>query len=343
MPPKRVTMQNIADACGLSRNTVSKVFNGRGSVPQSTRELVLQKARVLGYGSPLQEEFEPPENAGHIALLTRFLPDQFHFGSLFMSSFTDQLSRAGYTMKVFVISPEEFEGQQLPPHFIPEQTAGIVGLELFDQKYVDMLCRLGIPMVLTDSPTEAGTSLMECDYVTMENTAGIIALVDRLAAAGARRIGFVGDVAHCGSFKERWIGFQLGMQRNGLKLDQRFCICEPDASPYDDSAWLFSRFDQMPSLPDAFVCANDYLAIHLMLSLKKKGLSIPKDIMITGFDGTSQSAFTDPPLTTVQIYSTETGHMAANILLNRIRNNSFPFTWTRVKTTPVWRESIRLV
>ena len=46
---KRVTMQDIADACGLSRNTVSKIFNGRGSVPDSTRDFVLAKAQELGY------------------------------------------------------------------------------------------------------------------------------------------------------------------------------------------------------------------------------------------------------------------------------------------------------
>ena len=56
----------------------------------------------------------------------------------------------------------------------------------------------------------------------------------------------------------------------------------------------------MPTLPDAFVCANDYLAMHLMGTLKK-GLSIPKDIMVTGFDSTSQSALVEPSLTTVAI------------------------------------------
>ena len=52
MPNKRVTMQDIADACGLSRNTVSKVFNGRGAVPAGTRDLILRKAAELGYGTP---------------------------------------------------------------------------------------------------------------------------------------------------------------------------------------------------------------------------------------------------------------------------------------------------
>ena len=60
MPNKRVTMQDIADACGLSRNTVSKVFNGRGAVPQATKDMVILKAQELGYGLPSVEQKAAP-------------------------------------------------------------------------------------------------------------------------------------------------------------------------------------------------------------------------------------------------------------------------------------------
>ena len=239
-------MQDIADACGLSRNTVSKVYNGRGSVPQNTRNLVLQKAKELGYGTPAEKAAAVPQAAGNIALLTRFLPNQLHFGTLFLSSFTDMISRAGYTLKIYEVSQEELEKKQLPPHFVPAHIAGIVGIELFDQDYVSMLCHLGIPMVLTDSSADTVTSLIECDYVTMENIAAVMAVVARLSKAGARQIGFVGDYDHCGSFRERWYGYQQGLMVNGLRYDQRFCICEPDSSSYADSAWLTSRLDRMP-------------------------------------------------------------------------------------------------
>ncbi len=341
MPSRRITMQDIADACGLSRNTVSKVFNGRGSVPQATRTLVLQKAKELGYGSPLEETSQAPQAVGNIALLSRYLPSQLYFGTLFLSSFTDQISRAGYTLKIYEISPEELKQRQLPPHFMPEQIAGIVGIELFDQGYVDMLSRLGIPLVLTDNPPDAITSLMNTDCVTMENIAAVIAVVNRLAAAGAGWIGFVGDYNHCSSFRERWYGYRQALELNGLPFDERCCICEPDSPSYSDSVWLLSRVDRMPSLPDAFVCANDYLAIPLMLALKKRGVVIPRDLMIAGFDGMPQSAYTDPPLTTVNIHGAEIGRLAAELLLNRIRIPSFEYSWTRVKSTPIWRESTR--
>ena len=343
MPSRRITMQDIADACGLSRNTVSKVFNNRGTVPQDTRNLVLQKAKELGYGFSPDETPVSPRPVGHIALLTRYLPSQLHYGTLFLSSFTDLISREGYTLKIYEISPEELEAKQFPPHFIPSQIAGIVGIELFDQDYIYMVSHLNIPMVLTDTPADAISTLMDCDRVTMENIAGIMSLIRRLVKAGARRIGFVGDYNHCGSFRERWYGYRQGLMENGLRFDSQCCICEPDNFPYDDSAWLTSRLDQMSSLPDAFICANDYLAIPLMLTLKKRGLSIPENIMVTGFDGMPQSAYTDPPLTTVRIHGTEIGRLAAELLLNRIHTPSFPYSWTRVRSTPIWRESTRSV
>ena len=342
MANRRVTMQDIADACGFSRNTVSKVFNGRGAVPPATRELILRKAEELCYGLPVREEAGASPAAGRsIALFTSNMPMDYHFGTFFVTTFTDQISRSGYTLKMFEISARELKARQLPPHFVPEQTAGIVAIELFDAEYLNRICALGLPTIVIDSPAHSNISLIPCDFVTMENVASIITLIRRLHALGARRIGFVGDKEHCGSFFERWMGYDIGLKQTGIPFDQSFCILDPDSSPYNDPAWLISRIDRMPALPDAFICANDYLAIHLMNALKKKGLSVPRDIMVTGFDGTSQSALVDPPLTTVQIPSVEIGRIAADILLNRIRNPELPFSWTHIRTNPVWRSSTR--
>ena len=342
MTNKRVTMQDIANACGLSRNTVSKVFNGRGAVPSATRALILQKASELGYGLPAEEKpVSPRQSAGSIALLTSNMPVDYHFGTFFVTSFTDQICRAGFTLRMFEISAEELKNRQLPPHFIPEQMEGIVAIELFDADYLNMICALSLPTIMIDSPTHAIIRQYPCDFVSMENVASIITVTKQLISLGARRIGFVGDKWHCGSFYERWFGLRIGMEQAGLPLDEQYCILAPDASPYSDSDWLIRQMDRMPSLPDAFVCANDYLAIHLMSAIKKKGLSIPDDIMVTGFDGTSQSALVDPALTTVQIPSVEVGRIAADILLARIRNPELPYSWTHIRTNPVWRKSTR--
>ena len=342
MANKRVTMQDIADACGLSRNTVSKVFNRRGAVPPATRAMILQKAGELGYGLPAVEKPVVSQQAGgSIALLTNNMPMDYHFGTYFVTTFTDQICRAGYTLKMFEISVDELQKQQLPPHFIPEQIAGIVAIELFDADYLAMICNLGLPTVMIDSPVHSLIHLYPCDFVSMENVASVSAVMKQLIALGARRIGFVGDKEHCGSFYERWFGYRLGLEQARLKLDERLCILAPDASPYNDPDWLIAQMNRMPELPDAFVCANDYLAIHLMNAIKKKGMSVPDDIMVTGFDGTSQAAVVEPALTTVNIPSIEIGRMAADILLARIRNPALPYSWTHIRTNPIWRGSTR--
>ena len=339
MTKKRVTMQDIADACGLSRNTVSKVFNGRGAVPQATRELITRTAEEMGYGAPLESVSASRQPQGCIAMLTCNLPRDAHFGTFLLSTFTDQISRAGYALKIFEISAEETRLKKLPPFFDREQVTGILCIEIFDTDYLAMVCGLGIPIIVIDGPRHAVSTLMSCDFVSMDNIAAEITVVTRLVEMGARRIGFVGDREHCCSFYERWFGYSIGLRDAGLPLDEKLCILAPDSAAYADADWLIRQITQMPGLPDAFVCANDFLGIHMMSAPKKMGLSIPKDIMVTGFDGTSQSALVDPPLTTVAIPGNDIGRIAANLLLYRLGNPELPFVWTRVKTTPEWRES----
>ena len=333
-------MQDIADACGLSRNTVSKVFNGRGAVPASTKAMILKKAEDLGYRLPVvQDTSADHPNGKTIALLTANMPVDYHFGTFLVTTFTDQICRAGYTLRMFEISKEELSNKTLPPHFIPENTAGIVGIELFDQAYLDLICGLGLPTIMIDSPTESATKLMNCDFITMENVSGIIEIVKHLYKKGAKTVGFFGDKDHCGSFRDRWTGLCMALESLKLPAPQEYSILAPDSFAYGDTGWVEAQLGTLKALPDAFVCANDYLAIHLMNALRKKGLSVPGDIMVAGFDGITQSALTDPPLTTVRIPGVEIGRMAADILLNRIKAPDIPFTKTLVATTPVWRGS----
>lgn len=339
MTNRRVTMQDIADACGLSRNTVSKVFNGRGNVPAATRTAILNKARELGYGAPAAETNAPSPSAKCIALFTSRIPVEYHFATLFFTSFTDQVSRAGYNLRMYEISPEEFRQKKLPNYFNIEETAGLVGIELFNSDYIDMMCGLGLPCVLIDGPDDMLLKLMKCDLVCMENLAGITAVTRQLIVTGARHIGFVGDPHHCGSFHERWMGYHRALDTAGLSVNEELCILEPDSASYGDTDWLSAQLERMPFIPEAFVCCNDYIALHLVTALKNRGLTIPGDVMVTGFDDIAQSAMMDPALTTVHIPGSDIGRIAASVLLRRIENPDLPYSRTNVITTPVWRRS----
>ena len=334
MARKRITMQDIAEGCGLSRNTVSKVFNGRGSVPEETRRLVLDKARELGYS----QRAEDP-GKGSIALLTQHKLLSHNFGAFFITSFTDQISRLGYTLKMYEISPGEIREKRLPPHLDLEETAGILVIELFARDYLELVCSLGKPTVFVDGFARAGRTLMRCDVVSMENLSSEMALVDRMLQNGARSIGFVGDIEHCNSFYERWLGCCTALYLAGQPMRRELCILDEDGEYYGDADWLLSRIRALPELPDGFACANDYLAIHLMAALKKLGLTVPGDVMLAGFDGSLEASVVEPSLSTARIPSAEIGRLAAAVLAERIRNPEQPFRWTYVKTTPIWGRS----
>lgn len=343
---KRVTMQDIADACGLSRNTVSKIFNGRGAVPDSTRELVLTKAQELGY---FQVPIETPETAPaaptavyrNIALLTHSRPSMHNFGTQFITNFTDQICRSGYNLKIFEINDEAYAKMTLPAHFAINEISGIIIIELFDRDYTQMLCGLGVPVMLIDSYADAARDLMQCDRVYMENYASTIALTSRMIKAGAKSIGFVGDMNHCCSFRERWNGFCAAMQDAGLTVDRSVCILEKDSLAYGDLDWMLNAMNNLSRIPDGFVCCNDYVAIHVMRALREKGLSIPDDVMVTGFDGTLEAEVFYPPLTTSKIPTAEIGRISAEIMLEHIDNPELPCRCTVVSTTPIWRASTR--
>ncbi len=340
MALKRITMQDIADACGLSRNTVSKIFNERGSVPEATRRLVLAKARELGYSaSPTGIGLPGSAGSGTVAVLTQRKLLSHTFGAYFITSFTDQLSRFGYTIKMYEVSAGEIAAKELPPHLLVEQIAAILVIELFDREYLDMICSLQKPTVFVDGYARMSTAPLGCDFLSMENVSSETALVRRMIAAGARRLGFVGDCEHCNSFYERYTAFRAVLGEAGLPYDPALCILAPDSELYGDSAWLLRQLAAMPSIPDGFACANDYLAIRLMGALKKLGLSIPGDVLLTGFDGSPEAAIVEPSLTTARIPSAELGRLAAFLLSERIRLPEFPFVRTYVKTAPIWGNS----
>lgn len=348
MPAKRVTMQDIADACGLSRNTISKAFNGRGGVPEATRRMILEKAEELGYRQISNDAIAATQSAGHpllhtksIALLTHHMPTHYHYGTAFISAFTNRLCRMGYTLMMYEITQEEMNRKQLPANFTLERTAGILGIELFNREYAEMICKLGVPVIFADTYVCPDFSSMSADLISMENVSSTIALTEQLIGAGAREIGFVGDINHCNSFYERWLGFCRAMDQANLNVRSSLCILADDTNPYGNPAWLLDQIERMPSVPDAFVCANDFLALHLMTALKEKGLSIPHDVMITGFDGTVQASVVEPPLTTVRIPSSDMGYFAAGMILERIEIPKLPFRRIYVQTTPVWHKSVR--
>lgn len=341
MAKEKVTIQDIADALGISRNTASKALNGSASIPDETRNKVIKKAIELKYKQFAYMESDnlmtkPP---GNIALLTANMPSNSHFGSRLISGLEKRISAEGYNLSIHIVRDIDRASLMLPNNFEASKVDGMICIELFDLEYSKKITSLGLPTIFIDCAADLFYPDLEADLLLMENEHSTYRLTKQLIDKGCASLGFIGDYHHCKSFHERWTGFTRALNEKGIPLDLDQCILNPDREFFSDSDWMDKRLGEMKQLPSGFVCANDFIAVNVMKALKNKNVHIPEDIVVTGFDNANESRIVEPHLTTVHIYSNEMGITAANMLLSRMKEPSQPYQVTHIQTKPIFRES----
>lgn len=346
---KRVTIQDIADALGISRNTVSKAINNSDGLADATREKILQKAAEMGYknfpyvaalpwnaNSTPTVVPEPPRMDGEIALFTASIASIFqpsHFAAPFLDRFRQELAQFGCALNVHLIDRENLAHRTLPNTFVKERCCAIVCIELFDWDYSKMVCGLDLPVLFVDGPHKRSGNSLPADQLYMENTMGITRLVNDMLQRGKRRIGFIGDWEHCQSFYERYTAFHCAMLMAGVPVGEAFCIKE---THYDE---IITPLGALPELPDLFICGNDFVAVDVMHALRRLGKSVPEDVMLSGFDDAPESRIVTPALTTVHIHTQSMALSAAHLLMTRIKEPAMDYRVLHTETELIYRES----
>jgi LacI family transcriptional regulator len=341
---RKVTVQDIADALNISRNTVSKAINGTGTVSKETKIKIFNKASELGYkqfsmlSQNITETITSQPNY-EIALFSHSVLNTSHFSSPLLHTFQEHISTLGYRLSMYTIRDDFMFQCELPPNFNYESTMGIIVIEMFNEKYTEFLCDLEIPTLFIDTFANTNGKILSSDIMYMENFSSSYQMTFSLITNGFKKIGFVGDYLHCHSFYERWCGYRNAMQDSSLDNYKELCILENDNLPYYNPELLVSKIKALPYLPEAFVCANDYIAIDVIRALKSMNLVIPEDIKICGFDNSTESRIIEPPLTTANIPGDSMGHFAAEILLSRMQHPELSYRTIYVQTQIITRLS----
>lgn len=344
--PQKVTIQDIADALGVSRNTVSKALNNTGVLADATKEKILQKAVEMGYKHFAYMPTLPVQpKAGEIheiALMTCSMPTGSHFGAHMLNTFQEKISSQGCRLSIYMIRENDIESLSLPNGFNAESTDGIICIEMFDQSYSQLISNLDLPTLFVDTGANPSSYSLDADLLYMENHDSIYQLVCRIIEHGKKNIGFAGDIYHCQSFYERWKGYRDALEDSGIPFSPDNCFTESGKHPYSDTKWLSKKLSALPQLPEVFICANDFIAIDIMKALKALGISVPDDIWLCGFDNSMESRIIEPHLTTVHIPSSAMGYIAADLLLSRIDDPGIPYRTMHVKTVVKYRSSTNI-
>lgn len=338
--PTKVTIQDIADSLGLSRTTVSKVLNHSPAVSDTTRALVLDKARELNYrvlpqSPPVPAPAEPESN--YFALVMHAIPGGIHMGTAVISGLDQQLRQAGYSLVTCAITTEEYQELTLPPILRSASIKAIVCMELFHPEYSQLLASLGKPIAFIDACVGFIDLGLNANLLLMDSRNSCCQMLTTLIRNhNFTSIGFVGDANHCISFRERYESFLMVGKECGV--DTSFRLLDSDLY-YSEAGWLSRRLREMGPLPQLIFCANDFLASQTMYVLESMGKRIPEDVMVCGFDGIYSVPPTLSRLTTVSTPASQLGSLAATTLLHKLTFPSDINSSTYLHTKIIYRES----
>ncbi|MBQ8068101.1 MAG: LacI family DNA-binding transcriptional regulator [Solobacterium sp.] len=345
---KKVTIQDIADSLGISRNTVSKAINNSEGLADATREKILQRAVEMGYKqfsyvSTLNQinlsgnSAAAPiiEGGGEIALLSSALLSNSHFASLFLDKFHQECAQLGFTLTMHRITPEHLQNRELPLTFDASKIKGIMCVEMFDYDYSRMICSLGLPVLFVDGPVRNHGEPLEADILMMNNHDEILRFVHLMAERGLTRIGFIGDPSHCQSFQERYNAFRLAMFNHELSVEPQYLLTGADK----DLPWIAEKLESMEDYPDVFICANDFVAIEAMQMLAKKDRSLLQKVRFLGFDDSHESRIFYPTLSTIHIHTQVMAFSALHLLMSRIKEPAMDYRTLYAATDLILRES----
>lgn len=346
---KRVTIQDIADALELSRNTVSKAINNSEGIADDTREKVLQKAIELGYkqfsyvnnlagvsAASAGLILEANHYQGEIALLTTRYLNHSHFASIMLDRFQQEISQLGFTMSTHRVTPDNLINKVLPITLNTENVKGILCIEMFDRDYDEMLCGLDIPILFIDGPAIIDGHSLPADQIYMDNRIALTQFLHDMHEQGITKIGFIGDYEHCESFYERYLTTCVTQMLAGNPMDTKYII---KSNFYEE---ILKQLSTMDELPELFICANDFLALDAIESLRALGKQIPDDVLICGFDDSSESRHSQPPLTTIHIHTQVIAYTAISLLLSRMTEPSIDYRTVYTESYLITRDSTDL-
>ena len=316
---KPVSIQDIVDTLGMSRNTVSKALNGK-HVPVKTRNAVISAAIEMGYkGYKLAATSEGA--IGHkryVILSTRLLMNITFFISV-LKGIEESLMDYDIDLVQFSIT-NSASFAKFKRYLTDAKVDGIICMEFFEPDYITQLLEQSIPLVFFDFPLLESAPRGSYDIILPESEMAVkYYCMQLIREASCKTFGFVGDYRHCRSFYERFTGMREALFLSGLSVDLRYSILEDDASGYTTER-LSEMLDQLPNLPDCFVTANDSIAINLIAALKSKKIHIPKDVKVVGFDNNPKAKNLTPQLTSFNVDKVALGKKITALLQERVSN-----------------------
>ncbi len=308
----RTTIAEVAKRAGVSISTVSRVMNGLDRVHPETRERVSNVIQTLRYQPSAFARGLAIQQTRTLGFVIPTISDPFYLN--IVRGVEEKAAAAGYSL--LVISQLSGAGDQRI-------------LELFTQKRVDGLIIVGtvVPQeLLVQLRTQSFPVVLLQQHaertISVDNYGGATLLTDHLLELGYRTLAYIAGSGDTPDDAERFRGFQASLVRAGIAFDPRLFV-QGDFLPgsgAEAATELLARNTPFK----AIFAANDQMAIDAVLALRERGLSVPEDVAVVGFDDVPLARYVLPPLTTVRQPAYELGSSGVEAVLSALRGEPLP-------------------
>ncbi|RZJ00877.1 MAG: LacI family DNA-binding transcriptional regulator [Brevundimonas sp.] len=323
MTVKKPTIDDVARESGVGRTTVSRVLNGGPNVRDEVRERVHRAVKALNYKVNPQARSLAGGGSRMLALILasdlEAEPNSFYASALELGALRECLSLGYQLLTRHVPQQSPDRRQQVLELMTTQRCQGVILTPPFadDAALIEEIRRHEIHVV-TISPGGPGRAV--ADGVGIDDEIGGYDIARHLLALGHRRFGFIGGIAGHLSAEQRFDGLKRAMLEQGL--DPTDIQMVRGDFTFRSGVVLTTQLLDGPQPPTALICANDDMAAGALSTAHGRGLDVPGDLSITGFDDTPVSEIVWPPLTTVHQPLKAMGREAVLVLAGRLSGTS---------------------
>ena len=315
-----VKMLDIATKLGVSVVTVSNALAGRDGVSEQMRKKICETAEKMGY-KPSNTKSEKkrlamPKIGKNVGILTseRFVGARGTFYWELTASISNQLSQLNVCTVYECVTADSEKNGILPNMVTDNKVDGIIVIGQVHRSYIDCLSKLTMPLMFVDFYDNR----YNIDSVISDSFNGGYMLTDHLVEKGHRKIGFFGTLNATSSINDRYLGYVKCIMENELEFRNEWIIGDRD-----ERGILNDKIDFPDEMPTAFVCNCDETAFRVISALKSKGVRVPEDISVVGYDNYTVSSICIPTITTVEVDLTKMAEVSVGIMAKKLADPGY--------------------
>lgn len=307
------TIKEVAKKANVSVSVVSKAFNNYKDVKEETRQRIFAVAQELNYTPNINAKNLSSKKQMTIGLISSgVLNDNEKDNNAFdiFKGVYQAVSESRFDLSIYLIDSKK-QKQQSYVQYCRERNIGgaiLQGIRTDDQYYKELI-DTSLPCVVLDIMSTAENGLI--GTVSIDNAQAGKEIAAYLLDRNHRKIVVIAGTEETYVNKERMKGVERALDSRGLDLG---AVTVLNADFSEEKAYVLAKNELEHNEPTAFLCFSDLMAIGVMKAVNEKGLRIPEDISITGFDDLIFSRYTYPALTTIHQDFVEIGRSAAQLL-----------------------------